>query len=324
MALLRSAVRSRYAPFLTYELYPMPSLLKKILKTLQIPLILIAIFAIQHFCHTQTAGFSIAKITAKHPFNLKWETAPLTQAETERLDPILAQKFTFFKHGGQSYVFLSEDGKTVLKVFKHHHMRVPTWFKKLPLPAKWKRFHHKFIKNKELKLPAFFKSCTLAYNNFQQRTGLIYLHLNQTAHLKKKLILIDKLNISHALDLDTLDFAIQERTELPHDHFLRLRKENNLASAKESIDSLLNLIAERCEKGIFDRDPCIRRNCGFIGNKAVDIDLGSYIEKKSVKLPFITQAELYYKTLKFQQWLKKKYPEASRYFDAELQQRLKG
>jgi hypothetical protein len=282
----------------------------------------IGFYAAARFCHKQTGGFTLWKIASDHSFHPEWDIDTLPQEQQAEVDRLLAQPYRFFSYGGQSYIFLSEDGTTVLKLFKHHHMRSFSWVDRLP--------HHlsvtKLIKQLTLipreKLPRFFGSCTLAYDLFKERTGLIYLHLNKTSHLKRKLTLIDKLNISHQIDLDQTDFALQKKAELPYDRFRRLKKEGNLADAERSLSSLLGLIVERCAQGIEDQDPNIRRNCGFLDGKAIEIDLGSYSRNEALKSPEIGRQTLLRQTRRLEQWILKTYPELHPHFQQEIDRYL--
>src|SRR5690348_14115124 len=92
-------------------------------RALQVLFFVVACVLIHRFCHHQTGGFSIAKIRSNHAIHPEWATPPLSEQERQKLDPILNQPFKFFGYGGQAYVFLSEDGSVILKLFKQHHMR---------------------------------------------------------------------------------------------------------------------------------------------------------------------------------------------------------
>ena len=316
MALLRSAVRSRYAP----NSISCVNMKKAsfFLKAFQIALVVVCFVLVERFCDQKTGGFQITKIESDHPFNPQWETPPPSDTEWEEIDQMLDQRFTFFSYGGQAYVFLSDDGKTVLKLFKQHHMRVPAWIKSFPLPKVWKRVRNKWVYRKEDKFVLFFDSCKIAFDDFRERTGLIYLHLNKTDYLNKQITIVDKLGIEHQIDLDQTDFALQHRAKLPKNHFESLRKKNQIELAKSSIDSILKMMVERSQKGIADRDPNLRRNCGFIQDQAIEIDLGSYTRNETLKIPFIGKTDVYQKSLQLKRMISKTYPELSPYLEERL------
>src|SRR4051812_21834027 len=70
----------------------------------------------------------------------RWSVRPLT-AENERLiQRAVAEPFSYIGCGAQSFVFFSEDGKTVLKLFKKKRFEAPLWIRMLPrLPYKTKK-----------------------------------------------------------------------------------------------------------------------------------------------------------------------------------------
>ena len=292
------------------------------LRFFQIALAILSFLLIERFCHQKTGGFQITKITSDHPFNPRWETPAPSDTELEKTKALLNQRYTFFGYGGQAYVFLSEDGNTVLKLFKHHHLRFPSWVKKIPLPRTLNRVRNKWVHRKNEKFELFFDSCKIAHDDFKEQTGLIYLHLNRTDYLKQHMTIIDKLGIEHSIDLDQIDFALQHRARLTKKHFKNLKKNQAEEMAKASIDSLLNMMVERSIKGIADRDPNLRRNCGFIGTKAVEIDLGSYTRNETLKIPFIGKTDIYQKSLQLKKMVSKRYPELSPYLEKRLQEIL--
>ncbi len=292
------------------------------LKAFQIVLAITAFILVERFCHQKTGGFQIAKTQSDRPFNPKWETPPPTEQDLAELDQIFDQPFKFFSYGGQAYVFLSEDGETVLKLFKQHHMRTPEWIKKFPLPKTFKRIRNKWVYRNEEKFLLFFDSCKIAFDDFRDKTGLIYLHLNKTDYLQKQLTIIDKLGIAHQIDLDQTDFALQYRAKMTKKHFQTLKNKNQLAAGKESIDSILEMMVERSQRGIADRDPNLRRNCGFIGNQAIEIDLGSYTHNETLKIPFIGKTDIYQKSLQLKRMISKIYPELYPYLEERLEEIL--
>jgi hypothetical protein len=235
---------------------------------------LVVFVAVERFCHKHTRGFAMQKIFSQLPAGE--EEFSLFDADYAHIDMVLAQPFTFLHSGGQCYAFISQDGTTVLKLFKQHHLRWWHLLHALPLPHFFEPLRAKQLQKMEHYSPLFLESCTIAYRDFKEQSGLIYLHLNKTHHFNRKATLIDPLGIAHTLDLDNTQFALQKNAQLCYPKFRQLVQEGNLADAKICIDSLFNLIRDRARKGIKDRDPHIRKNIGFIGNQAIEIDIGSF------------------------------------------------
>ena len=87
----------------------------------------------------------------------------------------------------------------------------------------------------------------------------------------------------------------------------------NGEAAKEALLSVVALIGARCEKGIFDEDAKLHRNVGFVGNRAVFIDVGRFrksaVDKKQEVMKVVQP---------LQAWLKDQDASLERY----LQERL--
>lgn len=236
--------------------------------------LLVLFVAAERFCHKQTRGFAMQKIASHLPSDE--EAFPLADGDYAPIDTLLTEPFTFLHSGGQCYAFISRDGTTVLKLFKQHHLRWWRLLHALPLPAFFEPLRARQLQKMEHYSPLFLESCRIAYRDFKDESGLIYLHLNKTRHFKRKATLIDPLGIAHTLDLDNTQFALQKKAQLCYPKFRQLLQEGNLTDAKACIDSLFTLMRDRERKGIKDRDPHIRKNIGFIGNQAIEIDMGSF------------------------------------------------
>ncbi len=263
---------------------------------------LAAIVAVERFCHKQTRGFMIYKITGSNAHG------PVS-ALTPDIASILDQPFHFLSKGGQCYAFISQDKTTVLKFFKQHHIRLWNWFNQISLgPFDDKR---KYLIQKHSYQSSFmFDSCKIALEDLKEETGLVYVHLNQTNIFKKKLIIYDNLKIAHQIDLDITDFVLQKKATSSYATLKRHMRNKNLYGAKECLDSLVSLIKEKQDKGIADRDFNIRTNIGYVGNRAIEIDLGSFykgpqLETKKLEL--------------FKEWLEDKSPELYSYLNYKLE-----
>ena len=239
-------------------------------KKLRFLIAFLALVAIERFCYVQTAGFRLGKIHS----DFVYEGAPIA---TEEKQEVLAQPFRFLGSGVQCYAFLSQDGTTVLKVFKHYHnFPIEGFLKEVPLPPLFQRWRAHILERRKTRLESIFASCELAYSEWRKESGLLFIHLHPTKTLKQKLTLIDKLGIAHKIDLDQTAFILQKRVEMFSEKMERLRQNNDSEKIKECLASLVSLIQTRCEKGIENSDLRLERNIGFLGTQAVEIDLGSF------------------------------------------------
>ncbi len=288
---------------------------RKLLFVFKVCLSVALFWGIERFCHKQTGGFQVVKILSSQQSGSPEGLPQLSAGEKASLKTILSQPFYFLGRGGQSYAFVSEDGETVLKFFKQHHIRFWRFLERLPVPSVLNPLRQHLLASKIHQSPAFFESCRIADAEFREQTGLIYLHLEKTDLFGQQVTLIDHLGIAHPIDLDTTDFALQKRAESTRGRLRKLMRENDLAAAKQCLKSLVAVIAERSQKGIFDRDPNVRRNMGFVGNQAIEIDLGSYTRQDP---PANLKEDLREKTAKLQRWLDRKNPELGQYLSQQI------
>ncbi|HSX11968.1 MAG TPA: hypothetical protein VLF61_00565 [Rhabdochlamydiaceae bacterium] len=272
---------------------------------LKLFLFVVGFICIERFCHNITEGFRPHKILSTLPFNPDYATEPAT----EEVKKLLAQPFYFLSSGGQCYAFISQDQKTILKVFKHHHMRPESILNHVPLPSFLEPLRTKIVQERIERLHSIFSSFKLAHDRFKERTGLLYLHLNKTDDLQQTLTLVDSIGIAHTFDVDQLEFALQKKAILAYPKIHQCMKTGDRETAKACLKSLVELIVERSRAGLADRDPIVKRNFGFIDETAVEIDLGSFYEDALLTKPVAYKRELFFECIKLKSWVKKRYPE---------------
>ena len=278
-----------------------------------------AFFQVSAFCEKQTDKFRLTRIFSTLQHDARWETTPLSEVQSKEVDAILSQKYTYLGSGGQCYAFLSEDGKSVIKFFKHHRRTLPAWIKILPLPIQLAVKREKRLRAKEGKLLRDFASYKLSFERLKQETGVIFVHLNKTSHLNKQLMIVDKLNIEHKLSLDDVEFVLQKKADLVYPHIKELVKKNDQEGAQKAIRSIVELIVSRCQKGVFDEDPRIHRNFGFIEDNALIIDVGRLIHDPERKKPEVYIKDLHKITARFKAWLTEKHPTLVPVLDQEIE-----
>ena len=278
-----------------------------------------ALVFLSRFCEKKTDTFSIGAISSNRPYNPSFETAFPHSPEIEEA---LSQRYTYFGRGGQAFAFFSDDGKYVVKFFKQRLFR-PSWLlNHIPLP---KVLHHyRFKRNwkRNDKRARDFFSYKVSAEDLKDETGVLYSHLNRTTHLKKTLLITDRLGIQHPIALDNFDFIIQRRAERVYDRIDRLMQMGNREKAKEALLQVFSLISTRAKKGYRDRDPNIRTNCGFIGDKAIKIDVGRFVKNEEMKTPEKHNEELLRIVAPFETWIEIHYPELTDAFHSHLQETL--
>jgi len=265
-------------------------------------------FLAERLCHKATDGFALVNVYAPRGDHQKWHR------EGEVPEYLLKQTFTYFDSGSQSYVFLSEDGGTVLKLFKFQHMRTPPFLNFLPDVGPLGKKREK----KQALLEKTFDSLCLAYDEMKEETGLITLHLAKTSNLKQSITIVDKIGKRHLLDLDEVEFLLQKKGTLAYAAIDRWMIEGNQADAETAIRSLLRLAESRCRKGIFDKDPDFSTNFGYIETVPFQIDFGRLSLSPEEKEWEIYGPEMIRITRTFESWIAENHPVLLNSFVEEL------
>ncbi|NGX47200.1 MAG: hypothetical protein K1000chlam3_00572 [Chlamydiae bacterium] len=272
----------------------------------------LVIYYVPRFCYDKTEGFALTKIHSNLVFEPNWDV------KNGPLPEVFDQKFSYLAAGGQVYAFVSEDGKYVLKFFKHHLRRLPFWLKILPLPKHLATKRKNQRKKRTAKLLRDFRSYKLSFENLMEETGLLYVHLNKTNSLRKTVRIVDKIGIEHKINLDQVEFVLQKKADLALSYFSNLIQEKKLSKAKDGIDSICELILTRCKKGIYDEDPRIHRNVGFIDGKAILIDVGRLKFDPRREDPKIQKEDLVKITRRLYTFLQKESPELAEYLEEKI------
>lgn len=224
---------------------------------------------------------------------------------------LFAQKFTFLGRGGQSFAFVSEDGKTVLKFLKRRFS--PSVF--LPnclLPAVQKK--EQYIQKK---WERDARSYALAFDVLKEESGLIAVHLHKTK--AQKATIVDKLGIAHEIDLGNLAFIVQKRaTPLLQDLAEKICAKK-IDAAKETLKSVVELVRLRCSRGIADEDPRLQKNLGLLDGRPVFIDVGRFKEEDSLKERAACTAHLERATARLHAWLAQESPTLASYLQELIQ-----
>lgn len=250
-----------------------------------------------------------------------WDIPSPASYSEEEVAQILNQPFYFFGRGGQSYVFLSQDQATVLKLFKRKHPLPDTLVEQIHslLPERYQPFRLKFLPTRLERLNPLVSSCQLAWTQLKKESGLLYLHFNPTPGKHPPLQLIDCLGITHTLDLDQTAFLLQQKGELIFTRLKKLRLANDFEGAKGSVATMIDYIAERCKAGIRDTDNGIQRNYGYLNAAPLSIDVGSFVFDASLKTPEACRREVLRKTRKLRTWIKENYSELLPEYDAHIE-----
>ncbi len=183
-----------------------------------------------------------------------WTHCPQFQTPSVEIDAIIDQPFRYLTKGKQSFVFISQDGRWVLKCMR--------------LPRYARHFSKKGRSSSLVFLAKTFESAKWAQMELSDETQVVYAHLQPTSHLKKQVILIDHFEREHDLQLDELPFVLQR---FGGDFFAAF---DQAKDKKELINQTIALFSSCYEKGFIDRDPILDKNFGMLEGHPFIMDIG--------------------------------------------------
>ena len=205
-------------------------------------LLLFSLFVFARALRETGGGFRMGKIFLEKDLQL-----PAKEPSSELL-ALLDQPFFYLDQGCQTYVFLSQDQKSVLKIIRTERFRPPFWARWILLP---KRVGEKLTKGRTANLQHAMASYRIAYAFLPNETKISYVHLGQTKGLPK-VQLKNRFFQTFEVDLNRVGFLIQKRAE-PMKKAL-LEKKGDLLYAQKIIASFVSLASSMQEKNIRNRD----------------------------------------------------------------------
>jgi len=252
----------------------------------KIVIFIILFIAIERFTYLHTGGFTPYKLLCSEERLIY----PDNQEDVEN-EKILNQSFYYLDKGVQFFAFISEDNQYVLKFIKHHRSSPSSWF------HSDKSF---------LRLQKIINSCDIAYHYLKNETGLISLHLKPNPLKPRPFLLVDNLGIGHTINLNATSYILQKRAEDVTDRALTI----------QDVNGLVTVITKRHLQGICNEDPRLR-NFGFDGDRAIEIDLGSFIQQEKESS---LQEALQRETQELKVWLDKYDSNLSHYLSEKIQE----
>lgn len=276
-------------------------------------LVLVCLTLVRFLCLQATQGFTDWKIKSNLPHCPEWETEPVP------LQSIIEQSFSYLGHGAQCYAFSSEDGEYVLKFYRHNRASHPLAFlNPICLKIGCNQLKKTLHKREEKRLRDF-ASYMLAKNYLACETGLVYLHLNPTKHIQKKVVLYDKIGVVHHIDLDQTVFILQKKAAPVYTTLKHWIRTGEIETAKQGLTQLLTILARRAKQGLSDKDPDLRTNFGFTDAGPIQFDIGRYKEDPTKAEKTVYREDLLRATDKLCRWLRKKRPELSDHVKREIE-----
>lgn len=230
-----------------------------------------------------------------------WPKSKINQASSEQiqeLQTIIEQPFYFLGSGNQTFAFVSEDGKYVLKFFKFQHLK-DSWLPKL-----------KSSESRQKRIQQVFAGHSLGFLQDKENSGIIFAHLDASQIIPLRAIVFDKKNSKHVINLDDVVFVLQRKGESSNLVLSRFFEQGDLLSAKAHIRNLLMMYVDEYKKGLFDRDHNVMHNTGFSDGRPLHIDVGKLRQDERMKNPSFFMADL--KKVSWERidlWMQRYYPE---------------
>ena len=224
---------------------------------------------------------------------------PLLAKEESSPGDLLSQPFRFFGKGRQSFAFLGEDGKTVLKFFNRRYIEMPWHAFLLP----WKEREKA---KRDLRREFFLHAYPLAAKHLKEETGLLYVHFGRSCGLPP-VWLTDRASRVFTVDLNEMPFILQKRGEPLYPTLEAMDR----AAKERAILAFLEMIARRISLGIADGDHDVEHNFGVLEGKPIHLDPGRFSLPQEISV----EKEWWSATHRFRDWLGEKSPELIPFFD---------
>jgi hypothetical protein len=285
---------------------------------LALVVLLVAVYGRGYYYEFLNDGFTVENISSDYAYDSSRDVRALSVKEAALTDMVLNQKFTYLGKGYQFYAFLSDDGDYVLKFFKYKRLRTPVWLQYFDFIPAVKQYRLENIQKKQKKLNGVFNSCKVAFDHLSDEAGLVCVHLNKTGTLNKSVIVVDKMEETHSIELDQTEFLLQKKAEMLGAYIDQLIGSGQIVEAKQLLSQIVEVILSEYARGLSDNDHALLPNTGVIAGHPVHIDVGQFVLNEDVKMPHVYKQELFSKTYKLNAWLKNRYPELSQYLEIEL------
>jgi hypothetical protein len=225
------------------------------------------------------------------------------ELESRDVQQVLQQPFYFLGKGRQSFVFESEDGKTVLKFFNQKYFQIP-WYAFAFPKERIKRRQREFF---------YLNSYKIAEKFLSKETAILYLHFGKTKGLPIVKV-TDRASRSFDINLNAVPFVLQRKGEPLYAALKAIQRSEGNVGLLPVLDAFLELIKKRIAMGIGDADQDVEHNFGFLDGKPFHIDPGRlYLCDFSEKdLP---THQWWRATHSLRKWLQRQYPEIVPLFD---------
>ena len=224
------------------------------------------------------------------------------------------QTFNWLGRGMQAVVFETQDSRYVVKFFQVGRLKDPgaRGVMKNLLSGESESKRTERLNHRE----EIFSSSKMCFEELQDETGIVYVHLNRTRDKIHGMKLVDKYGQSHRIRGDDACFVVQKKAKLVIPLFVSLMEQGNIEQAKQRIDQIFNLLLSLARKGFADGDDALIRNnnIGFTDDRAIYIDTGHLFRAHNLDVRERMNYEFQVRLDPLEHWLNVMYPKLGAYY----------
>lgn len=253
---------------------------------------------------THSQRFEASKMDSPFSFEKRWEVAAPSYQEH------LNQNYSYLGHGKQALVFASVDGRYVLKFFPNSRKRSDHW---MTSGENWIKYctplsiYQWLAYRRDLKV--LFDRYTMAFKELREETGLIAIHFNRTEGQFLPFTLVDRQGNRHTLSLDEMPFVVQHRAQLVGERLQETFAKEGSAGVVRETAALKALFTSRAKKGFTDPRQVFKKNYGFVGEKAIQLDVGKI--RKASEVEENPEEEISKISKRLNAWVERRYPQSA-------------
>jgi hypothetical protein len=257
--------------------------------------------------------FCPALIESRIPHRKDWEVK-LTPDHDSFFYTVSQQPLSWLGRGMQVVVFETQDQKYVVKFFQMTRLKEPAvhgFMKNLVMKETKEHKENRTSHREEI-----FKSSKICFEELQEETGIVYVHLNRTQNKLFGIKLIDKFGQSHRIRGDNSSFVVQKRCSFLIPTITKLMDSGQVEIAKKRVDQIFDLLVSVAKKGFVDGDDALIRNnnMGFSDDRAIYIDTGHLVRAENLDVCERMRYEFQVRLDPLQKWLNVSYPELGEYY----------
>lgn len=240
--------------------------------------------------------FKISNVKGEWPVA---SSTPITEKQQALLKEVFSEQFHYLDRGKQSFVFVSQDERYILKFFDARCLRSGD---------------HPFIFSIEeehcaKKLKQLFEGYHVGLTEDPENSGLLFLQLAPDPSYTFKVVVADRFSVKHEVDLAEVPFVLQKKAIPLRELMTTLLNKGKVNEAEKRLDQLVDMYVAGYKKGILDLDHNFMYNTGFVGDHPIRIDLGRLQLNEDIKDPQVYRKDLEKVMItRLGDWLEKYFP----------------